>query len=93
MEPLRLQVMYTGWNQTLQHCERCQSNDGRFLTGSMYIMHRVLQRAGLFIVGQVYFQRMLRICLMLSIPLCEHHLEEVCVEGREGGEYYQQMCL
>lgn len=31
-----------------------------FSTGNTYIMHHILQRAGLFIVGQVYFQKMLR---------------------------------
>lgn len=43
-------------------------------------MHHILQGGGLFIEGQVYFQRMLR--ESVSIPLCDH-LEYV---GEEKGE-------
>lgn len=48
----------------------CQSTRGGFYTGKTYIMHCIFQRAGLFIVGQVYFQRTLRESVLLSLFLC-----------------------
>lgn len=60
-------------------------------------MHHILQRAGLFIVGQVYFQRMLRESVSHSLLLCVIIIWSSWGRGgvrrRVVGEYYQQMCL
>lgn len=55
-------------------------------------MHHILQRAGLFIVGQVYFQKMLRESVSHSLVSFVWSSSGVG-GGGDVAEYYQQMCL